>query len=1243
MADYSQKKYDVFISFRGEDTRANFTSHLHKKLKDGGIETYIDEDKLKRGEKISNALLEAIKDSKISIVVFSKDYASSSWCLSELKHILRCVKRKTHIVVPVFYQVDPSDVRKQIGSYAEAFKEHEDRYNDATIRRWKDALTKAANHSGWDVSKSSNEAVVVHEIFNWILEKLRSISPSPHYSKQGIFGIDNSIADLNNLLSNSARIGICGMGGLGKTTLAQIVFNQSRHQYDCHCFFRNVREEFQKHGTNLKEEFFRQLSNEKDLRYGHLDSVKERLRHKKLLIVLDAVDDLEEYNCLLEDSDSWLNSESKLIITSRNHQVLRNIIGNDERMIYNLKGLKEKEALELFCLHAFKRRSPEESEKELSLKFVKYAQGLPLALKVLGSLLFSKNKDVWESLLNNIKVDPDQKVTSKLKISFDGLDSKQQSIFLDIACFFRGRKKYYVKEILDDCGDFDIAIEVLIDRCLVTVSDKGTLEMHDLLREMGRSIARGSNHNKCLENYSRLWMGEDICRFLTSNKASSTIEGIFHADRDDGDVINLDPSIFKNLPSLRLLKLSSIYSRNRFRLPFHGLRDKFPDELRYLEWYEYPLKSLGSNFTPQNLVYFSMERSKLKKLWKENQDVSNLKHVILSESKKLTCLPNLSQANLHTLRLNGCTRLVNLPPLRFHNIFDDPDKESEVMYQYNSLMVQEREYTLDSCKGIMKEGISYLMRELSTSLLDLNGCSNFTTLSEISGNIKFICLRETAIKKCHPSILYLKNLLVLDLHMCKYLRELPNDMCELESLEYLDMHGCVSFDKFPRLPKSIKGLNLNGTSIQQVDSSSFDSLPSLIIFHMQACKKLKRLPDTFCKLKSLWVLQLEGCSQLKSFPEILEPMEKLKGLYLKGTGIKEMPSSIENLVGLETLDLRECKNLKCIPTTICKLKSLKFLDLRDCSQLKSFPEVVKPMLKLEELWLDGTGIEEIPSSINHLIVLERLYLGDCKNLKSIDTNIFNMRKIACIKIDEDPKLQILPYNGLPVEDSSETSTSQLLLTHDQPYICSSCTSTSILNLHYHGVYFTCCQCFLFYTMHNISATQYFMDNIFIGKCRDGKGKDLIEAIRTSFCYPGDTIAKWFDYQSMGSLLVLNFPFLLDDYNVLGFALCIVVEFEATTLKREDVFKCDYNLKTKTGQNFQLSSTLQCYKATHFDDDSNLDLSSNQVFMWYDHGKDFLLDGKESVIFEFYIGTGRIKQCGVHLVHPKNINPYDYFS
>ena len=116
----SRKKYDVFISFRGVDTRYNFTSHLHKALLQKNLETYVD-DRLERGDKIEHSLLNAIEDSKLSLLIFSENYASSTWCLNELVHILQCKERNRQIVVPVFYHVSPSDVRKQQGSYGVAF------------------------------------------------------------------------------------------------------------------------------------------------------------------------------------------------------------------------------------------------------------------------------------------------------------------------------------------------------------------------------------------------------------------------------------------------------------------------------------------------------------------------------------------------------------------------------------------------------------------------------------------------------------------------------------------------------------------------------------------------------------------------------------------------------------------------------------------------------------------------------------------------------------------------------------------------------------------------------------------------------------------------------------------------------------------------------------------------------------------------------------------------------------------
>nr|CAN75332.1 hypothetical protein VITISV_004838 [Vitis vinifera] len=145
------RKYEVFLSFRGEDTRKSFTDHLHEALHRCGINTFID-DQLRRGEQISSALLQAIEESRFSIIIFSEHYASSSWCLDELTKILECVKVGGHTAFPVFYNVDPSHVRKQTGSYGVAFTKHEKVYRDnmEKVLKWREALTVASGLSGWD-------------------------------------------------------------------------------------------------------------------------------------------------------------------------------------------------------------------------------------------------------------------------------------------------------------------------------------------------------------------------------------------------------------------------------------------------------------------------------------------------------------------------------------------------------------------------------------------------------------------------------------------------------------------------------------------------------------------------------------------------------------------------------------------------------------------------------------------------------------------------------------------------------------------------------------------------------------------------------------------------------------------------------------------------------------------------------------------------------------------------------------
>jgi hypothetical protein len=150
-----RNNYDVFITFRGEDTRNNFTDFLFSALEDKRVSVFRDDTNLPKGDTIGPELLCAIEDSQIFVVIFSKNYASSTWCLRELEKICECVQVSGKHVLPIFYDVDPSEVQKQSGIYGEAIVEHEQRfqqdYEISMVQRWREALTIVGNISGWDV------------------------------------------------------------------------------------------------------------------------------------------------------------------------------------------------------------------------------------------------------------------------------------------------------------------------------------------------------------------------------------------------------------------------------------------------------------------------------------------------------------------------------------------------------------------------------------------------------------------------------------------------------------------------------------------------------------------------------------------------------------------------------------------------------------------------------------------------------------------------------------------------------------------------------------------------------------------------------------------------------------------------------------------------------------------------------------------------------------------------------------
>ncbi|XP_062001538.1 putative disease resistance RPP13-like protein 1 [Rosa rugosa] len=174
MASPSGPRYDVFLSFRGEDTRKNFTDHLHKALLNARFDTFRDDDELPRGEAIKPELERAIQDSRSSVIVFSKDYASSKWCLDELVIILERRRTFNHFVLPVFYHVDPSHLRKQTGNVAEAFIEHQKTQSSEKLNGWRAALKEVADLAGMNL-QDEYEAEFIQKIVREIHERLGGV------------------------------------------------------------------------------------------------------------------------------------------------------------------------------------------------------------------------------------------------------------------------------------------------------------------------------------------------------------------------------------------------------------------------------------------------------------------------------------------------------------------------------------------------------------------------------------------------------------------------------------------------------------------------------------------------------------------------------------------------------------------------------------------------------------------------------------------------------------------------------------------------------------------------------------------------------------------------------------------------------------------------------------------------------------------------------------------------------------
>ncbi|XP_052116817.1 putative inactive disease susceptibility protein LOV1 isoform X2 [Arachis duranensis] len=326
----SQFIYDVFLSFRGS-TRCGFTDNLYTALTNKGITTFRDDENLRVGDRIRDTLLEAIKRSRMSIAVVCQNYASSAWCLDELVQIMECSNKGTkRPVFPIFYHVDPSDVRHQKNQYDQDMKKHESRYGKDShkVQAWRLALQEVSNLSGKHCKVHSYESEMIKSIVEEVSAKL---PPEPLYIKHPI-GFDSHFEAVESLWNIKSHNTICMLviyGDGNKTTFVGELFNKFRHQFQAAIFLDKVSEKSRSVDglENLQVALLYEMGVHKKPKLGSTlkgsSDIKQSLRNKRVLLVLDDVDDTEQLDSLAGGGD-WFCPGSRIVITTRDANFLNN-------------------------------------------------------------------------------------------------------------------------------------------------------------------------------------------------------------------------------------------------------------------------------------------------------------------------------------------------------------------------------------------------------------------------------------------------------------------------------------------------------------------------------------------------------------------------------------------------------------------------------------------------------------------------------------------------------------------------------------------------------------------------------------------------------------------------------------------------------------------------------------------------------------------------------------------------------
>ncbi|XP_073263018.1 disease resistance protein RUN1-like isoform X2 [Populus alba] len=761
-------------------------------------------------------------------------------------------------------------------------------------------------------SVSRDDAKFIQGIINDVLNKL---DPKYLYVPEHLVGMDQLARNIFYFLSTATDdvriVGIHGMPGIGKTTIAKVVFNQLCYRFEGSCFLSNINETSKQFNglVPLQKQLLHDILKQ-DVANINCDDrgkvlIKERLCCKRVLVVADDVAHLDQLKALMGER-SWFGPGSRVIITTRDSNVLR-----EADQTYQIEELKPDESLQLFSWHAFKDSKPAKDYIKLSKDAVDYCGGLPLALKVMGACLFGKNRGRWESEIDKLKRIPNHDIQGKLRISYDSLHGEElKNAFLDIACFFIDRKKEYVAKVLGArCGyNPEVDLQTLHERSLIKVLGE-TVTMHDLLRDMGREVVRESSPKEP-GNRTRIWNQEDAWNVLEQHKGTNVVEGLA-LDVRASEAKSLSAGSLAEMKCLNLLQINGVHLTGSFKL--------LSKELMWICWHECPLKYLPSDFTLDNLVVLDMQYSNLKELWKGKKDLNKLKILNLSHSQNLVKTPHLHSSSLEKLILKGCSSLV------------------EVHQSIGNLT--------------------------SLVFLNLEGCWRLKNLPESIGNVKFLetlnisrCSQLEKLPERMDDMESLTELLadgieneqfLSSIGQLKHVRTLSlcGDTSTPPSSSLISA-GVLNWKRWP-LTSFIEWIlvkclelphgGLSDRAAKCVDLSGLSTLEFLDLTRNKLCS----VPSRIGFLPKLEILAVSDCDNLVSIPDLPSSLYSLDASHCKSLERVRIPIQLKELhiylYGSHSLE--EIQGIEGLSNSICSLE----VDISKYSPIKLQKSVVEAM------------------------------------------------------------------------------------------------------------------------------------------------------------------------------------------------------------------------------------------------------------------------------------------------------------